>query len=148
MKYFPSNLSPPETLAMMERIEAHQREHGYGLYALERKDNGQFIGYTGLWHPTFDSFFTPCVEIGWRLSKANWGQGFAQEAARACLQYGFDELGLKEIYSFTSVHNLSSINVMQKIGMKYVDEFEHPKVAEGNWLRRHVLYSVGNSSGS
>src|SRR5271154_6121044 len=105
MKYFPSTLTHLESIATIERIEAHYAQYGYGLFAVERKDNNQFIGYTGLWHPTFESFFTPCIEIGWRLSKANWNQGFAQEAARASLKHGFDDLKLPEIYSFTSVHN-------------------------------------------
>ena len=142
MKYFPSVLTRLETLSTIERIEAHQKQYGYGLFAVERKDNNRFIGYTGLWHPTFESFFTPCVEIGWRLSKANWNLGFAQEAAKACLQYGFKTLGLKEIYSFTSIHNLPSINVMQKTGMTKAGNFEHPKIAEGHWLREHVLYKI------
>ncbi len=147
MKYFPSTLTHLESLASIERIHAHFKQYGYGLFALERKDNGAFIGYTGFWHPTFESFFTPCVEIGWRLSKANWNMGFAQEAARACLQFGFWELGLKEIYSFTSVHNLPSINVMQKIGMKETGFFEHPKIEAGNWLRKHVLYKISVKEG-
>jgi ribosomal-protein-alanine N-acetyltransferase len=109
-------------------------------------DNGQFIGYTGFAHPTFESHFTPCVEIGWRLSKENWNQGFATEAALACLHYGFKKLAFNEIYSFTATINLPSIKVMEKIGMKKQGEFEHPALAEGHKLKTHVLYKIAKES--
>ena len=140
MRYFPALQTPEQTEAMIARVEAFIEEHGYGLFALERRDTNQFIGFTGLSHPRFESFFTPCVEIGWRLAKGHWGQGFAQEAARTCLQFGFEQLGLKEIYSFTSLLNTPSINVMQKIGMTEAGQFEHPAIADGHPLRTHVLY--------
>jgi RimJ/RimL family protein N-acetyltransferase len=140
MEFFPSIKTGEETLAQIERIIQNITKHGYGFFALERKDNHEFIGFTGLTHPGFESYFTPCVEIGWRLSKANWGNGFATEAAKACLEFGFDNLGLKEIYSFTSIHNKRSENVMIKIGMVKEGEFDHPLMDEGHFLRRHVLY--------
>jgi RimJ/RimL family protein N-acetyltransferase len=71
-EYFPSVSTKAETLAQIERFTAHFNTFGYGFFAVERKDNQQFIGFTGLSHPRFESYFTPCVEIGWRLSKANW----------------------------------------------------------------------------
>lgn len=117
-------------------------QYGYGFFAVERKDNGEFIGFTGLTHPGFEAEFTPCVEIGWRLSKQNWGQGFATEAAMACLKFGFQELGLNEIYSFTSVHNLRSEQVMKKIGMIKEGYFEHPLMDDGHFLKQHVLYKI------
>ena len=141
-EFFPSIMTREETEMMIERIQLHFREYDYGLYAVERRDNRRFIGYVGFSHPRFESFFTPCVEIGWSLSKENWGQGFATEAARACQVYGFETLGFKEIYSFTSRLNLRSINVMRKIGMNYECEFEHPMVAEGHRLKTHVLYKI------
>jgi ribosomal-protein-alanine N-acetyltransferase len=142
MRYFPSTQTPEETLTLIARIKAHFTDYGYGPFAVERKDNGRFIGFTGLFHPTFKSHFTPCVEIGWRLSKENWRQGFATEAAKACLQHGFTDIGLKEIYSFTAKLNLPSINVMKKTGMNYMGEFEHPNLADGHVLKTHVLYKI------
>ena len=142
MRYFPALQTQEMTLAQIERFKTFIDENGYGLFAVERIDTGGFIGFTGLAHPRFESFFTPCVEIGWRLDKAHWGQGFAKEAARACLVFGFNKLSLNEIYSFTSILNLPSINVMKKIGMKEAGQFEHPNIADGDRLKTHVLYKI------
>ncbi len=142
MKFFPAVSTRDETLAQIEQFTNHIEQYGYGFFAVERKDNHEFIGFTGLSHPRFESYFTPCVETGWRLSKPNWNLGFATEAAKGCLEYGFDAIGLGEIYSFTSVHNKRSERVMLKIGMVKVGEFEHPLIAEGHLLRRHVLYKA------
>ncbi|MDE3143969.1 MAG: GNAT family N-acetyltransferase [Bacteroidota bacterium] len=142
MQYFPSILNEDETLQMLEKIKKHFADFDYGLFAVERKDNKNFIGYTGFSHPKFESFFTPCIEIGWRLNFNDWNFGFATEAAKASMQYGFDKIGLKEIYSFTSIRNKPSENVMQKIGMKKVGTFEHPLLANGHYLKTHVLYKI------
>ena len=142
MEFFPSILSPEETLTQINRLSSHIVAYGYGFFALERKDNNRFIGFTGLSHPRFDSYFTPCVEIGWRLSKASWGRGFATEAAKACLEYGFKILNLEEIYSFTSIHNIRSEQVMKKIGMEKAGTFDHPSIKDGNVLKTHVLYRI------
>lgn len=142
MEFFPNLTTAAETLAQIERVNQHINEYGYGFFAVERKDNGQFIGFTGLSHPRFETHFTPCVEIGWRLSKANWGLGFATEAALACLDFGFNLPGLDEIYSFTPVHNKRSEHVMEKIGMKKEGYFDHPLVEDGHVLKKHVLYKI------
>ncbi|MDB5134322.1 MAG: family N-acetyltransferase [Mucilaginibacter sp.] len=141
-EFFPSVSTKAETLAQIARFTAHFNTFGYGFFAVERKDTQQFIGFTGLSHPRFESHFTPCVEIGWRLSKANWNQGFATEAAKACLDYGHDNLDIKEIYSFTSIHNARSEGVMIKIGMIRVGLFDHPSIEEGHILKQHVLYKT------
>lgn len=140
MEFFPSIRTAEETLAQIEKLKAHIKQYGYGFFAMERKDNGQFIGFTGLSQPGFEADFTPCVEIGWRLSRENWGLGFATEAAKACLQFGFNDLGLDEILSFTSVHNIRSEQVMKKIGMVKAGYFEHPMMDDGHFLQQHVLY--------
>lgn len=142
MEYFPSVKTPAETLAQIKKISDYIDKNGYGFFAVERKDSHQFIGFTGLCDPGFEAHFTPCVEIGWRLSKDNWGQDFATEAALACLDFGFDKLDLNEIYSFTSVHNDRSEKVMQRIGMNKIGEFNHPLIADGHWLKRHVVYRI------
>lgn len=144
MEFFPSVLTRDETIAQITRITNHIDQYGFGFFAVERKDNNQFIGFTGLAHVRFESFFTPCIEIGWRLSKINWGQKFATEAAKACLDFSFGDLGLNEIYSFTSILNKRSEKVMQKIGMQKIIEFDHPLIAAGDRLQRHVLYNVSS----
>lgn len=140
MEYFPKLLTEVETKQMVDKIKMNILNNGFGLWALEIKQTNEFIGFVGLSIPQFESNFTPCVEIGWRLAYDYWGKGYAQEAASKCLDYGFINLGFKEIVSFTSDLNVRSMNVMKKIGMKYVQEFEHPNVAQGNRLRKHVLY--------
>jgi RimJ/RimL family protein N-acetyltransferase len=140
MEFFPSAYTREETLAQIDRCVGHINQYGFGFFAVEQKDNGQFIGFNGLSHPRFESYFTPCVEIGWRLSKANWDLGFATEAARACLQFGFETLKVDEIFSFMAEHNIPSENLMKKIGMVKDGYFEHPSIADGHPLKRHVLY--------
>jgi RimJ/RimL family protein N-acetyltransferase len=142
MEFFPSVKTAAETVEQIQRLQGHIEKYGYGFFAVERKDIGTFIGFTGLAHPGFEAEFTPCVEIGWRLSKENWGFGFATEAALACLDFGFDQLALGEIYSFTAVPNTRSEKVMQKIGMQKEGYFDHPMMEEGHWLKKHVLYKI------
>jgi RimJ/RimL family protein N-acetyltransferase len=104
-----------------------------------------FAGFVGLSTPRFDAHFTPCIEIGWRLALDYWGHGYATEAARAALAFGFSEAGLDEIVALTVPDNIRSRRVMEKIGMTHnpADDFDHPNVAEGNPRRRHVLYRIG-----
>jgi RimJ/RimL family protein N-acetyltransferase len=142
MEFFPRVWTAEESAAMMTRAEAFLEQNGYGLFAVDELATGGFIGYVGLARPSWDAWFTPCVEIGWRLRAEAWGRGYATEAAAECLACGLGEWGLERIYSFTSVPNMRSTRVMEKIGMKFVGEFDHPGVEEGSWLRRHVLYEA------
>ncbi|MGZ3778382.1 MAG: GNAT family N-acetyltransferase [Mucilaginibacter sp.] len=148
MEFLPSVLTPEQTLTQIERISKAITENGYGFFAVERKDNGQFIGFTGLNYVTFEGDFTPCTEIGWRLSRESWGQGFATEAAKACLEFGFDKLGLNDIYAFTALGNSRSENVMKKIGMVKTGTFDHPLVADDSFMKKHLLYRIGRSETS
>ncbi|MDX1982738.1 MAG: GNAT family N-acetyltransferase [Bryobacteraceae bacterium] len=144
MRYFPTVLTREETAAMLEQNEAHLVRHGFGFYAVELRDSGEFAGFIGLWAPSFDAHFTPCVEIGWRLAARFWNRGLGTEGARALLHYGFGALGLGEIVSFTTEGNLPSRRVMEKLGMRRdpADDFEHPRLPEGHPLRPHVLYRL------
>ena len=144
MEYFPKKLTDTETLDMLERINTCFEKNGFGLFAVENKATKTFIGFTGFSIPAFDSFFTPCTEIGWRYKKEAWGQGFAAEAATACLKYGFDSLGLHKIVSFTASINTRSEKLMKRIGMKYTASFDHPKIMKDDRLCRHVLYEATN----
>ncbi|MFC6162684.1 GNAT family N-acetyltransferase [Kribbella jiaozuonensis] len=144
MEHFPALQTREQSDALIDLNVPHLDGRGWGLWALEAKDTGEFIGFTGLNVPTFDAPFLPGVEIGWRLSKGAWGNGYATEAARAALAYAFGPVGLDEIVSFTATTNLPSQRVMQRIGMVHDEagDFDHPRVKEGHRLRRHVLYRI------
>jgi RimJ/RimL family protein N-acetyltransferase len=133
--------------ALVERISGRWPSDGHGLWAVEGREDGAFLGFVGLAAPSFETAFTPCVEVGWRLATAAWGHGYATEAARAALRFGFDELGLDEIVSFTTVANVRSRAVMERLGMTRdpADDFDHPRLAEGDLLRPHVLYRLGRN---
>jgi RimJ/RimL family protein N-acetyltransferase len=147
MEFLPALLSREESDQMVDRIEAHFREHGFGLCAVELLQDHSFIGYVGLAVPRFQAAFTPCVEIGWRLSAEHWGQGLATEGARAIAAYAFRNLGLTELLSFTVPGNLRSRRIMEKLGMTRdpADDFDHPGLAQDHPLRRHVLYRLRRS---
>ncbi|MBS7664025.1 GNAT family N-acetyltransferase [Pseudomonas lalucatii] len=144
MRHFPACLGREESDRLAERIEADFAERGYGLWALQRRDSGAFIGFTGLRPVTFAAPFCPAVEIAWRLARAHWRQGLASEAARAALACGFARLGLEQIVSFTALDNLPSQRVMQAIGLRHdgAGDFDHPALPAGHRLRRHVLYRL------
>lgn len=144
MEHYPAVLTPTESDAMVARIAETFDEHGYGLFAVEVVATGAFAGYVGLWPATFEAPFTPAVEVGWRLARAYWGQGYATEAARAATRDGFDRLNLAEIVSFTATTNTRSQRVMEKLGMTHdiADDFEHPALPHGHRLRRHVLFRL------
>ena len=148
MEFFPATLTREESDALMDRIEAHHAQHGFSWSAAELRETGEFIGFIGLAVPRFDAAFTPCVEVGWRLAAGHWGRGLATEGARAVVKYGFEDLGLKKIVSFTTVGNLRSRRVMEKIGMTRdpADDFDHPGLPEGHPQRRHVLYRLQRDS--
>lgn len=141
-EFLPGPVSLNETVEWIGRINRHIRKHGYGLWAATLKDTGDVIGYVGLNVPSLKAHFTPCVEIGWRLSSEQWGKGYATEAAREVLRQGFERLGLKEIVSFTVPANLRSIRVMEKIGMTRdpQEDFLHPNLPANHPLAKHVLY--------
>lgn len=142
MQYFPKTLTHDETDIFYEMIQAEFRKHGFGLYAIEVKDNKEFIGFIGFHLATFNADFTPCREIGWRLKKDAWGKGYATEGAKACLEYGMKQLGFNEVYSFTAEINKPSHHVMEKIGLRFVKDFNHPQIVSGSPLVKHVLYHI------
>jgi ribosomal-protein-alanine N-acetyltransferase len=142
MEYLPSLLSRADSDALVDRIEAHFDEHGFGPWAVEVLGEARFAGFVGLFVPRFEAHFTPCVEIAWRLAREHWGKGFATEAARAAVHHGLVTLGLPEIVSFTVPGNARSRRVMERLGMRHDprDDFDHPALPPGHRLRRHVLY--------
>jgi RimJ/RimL family protein N-acetyltransferase len=145
MEHFPSVLARAESDAAVDRIEAHFERHGFGLWAVEVPDQTPFIGFVGLAVPAFHAHFTPCVEVGWRLAGDSWGRGYATEAARAALTFGFGLLALEEIVSMTVPDNERSRRVMERLGMTHdpADDFDHPSQPDH---RRHVLYRLQAAS--
>jgi len=145
-EFFPNLMTREETAENIGRQEAHFNQHGYGFYAIDELATSKFIGFTGLkcldGPDTSDLWFTPCVEIGWRLRREAWGRGYAPEAAQACLIYALEALKLDKVYAYTAEHNAKSRRVMEKIGMTLSGHFDHPLVEAGHPLRRHVLYEI------
>jgi RimJ/RimL family protein N-acetyltransferase len=144
MRHLNRPLTREESDAFVERIEKQFEEHGFGLWAVEVPGEAPFIGYVGLWIAAFEAHFTPAVEVGWRLDRPYWGNGYATEAARATITDGFERVGLKEIVSFTSRLNVRSVAVMERVGMTRDPngDFDHPNVPPGSPLRPHVLYRL------
>jgi RimJ/RimL family protein N-acetyltransferase len=163
MEFMPRRLSRDESDATAAGIQAAIERRGWGFWAVEVKGDagaaarsaaggaaahaGAFIGFVGLSVPSFTAHFTPCVEIGWRLAKEHWGNGYASEAAVACLRFGFEKLKLQQIVAFTVPLNKRSIGVMKRLRMSRdpADDFDHPKLSAGHPLQRHVLYRIDRS---
>jgi ribosomal-protein-alanine N-acetyltransferase len=142
MEHFPAPLSRADSDALADRIDATFAEHGYGLWAVGAPGVAPFLGFVGLNPVDLDAHFAPAVEAGWRLARAHWNRGYATEAARAALAFGFGPAELTEIVSFTVTGNHRSRRVMERLGMAHdpADDFDHPRIAERHPLRRHVLY--------
>lgn len=148
MEFFPARLTRGQSDRFAARIRANLARRDYGLYAVEPKDSGGFIGFVGFAHPALKAHFTPCIEIGWRLAFDAWGRGYASEAARACLAHGFSTFDFNEVVSFTARQNARSIAVMERIGMSRdrAGDFDHPALTDGHPLRRHALYRIGRQT--
>ena len=144
MEYLLRELSRAESDALVDTWREHAQRVGFGWWAVEAPGVADFVGAVGLAIPTYTAPFTPCVEIGWRFVHAHWGRGYASEAARAALAFGFEHAGLDEIVALTVPHNHRSRSVMAKIGMVRAEgeDFNHPRVPTGHSLERHVLYRL------
>jgi RimJ/RimL family protein N-acetyltransferase len=144
MEHFPKVLDQAESDAAAARICDGFDRHGFGLWAVEVPGVAHFIGFVGLNIPKFEAFFTPCIEVGWRLSYEHWGHGYAIEAAHAALCFAFEELHRDEVVSYTVPANVRSRRVMERVGMTHSPEevFEHPLLDPGHPLRLHVLYRL------
>jgi RimJ/RimL family protein N-acetyltransferase len=143
MRYFASTQSRAQSDRSIAVWAQELDERGWSNWAVEHLTDGRFMGFVGLTIPRRALPFMPCVEIGYRLARKHWGNGFATEAGREVLRFAFDVLGLLEVVSFTSKLNLPSQAVMQRLGMSDVHEdFEHPALPEGSPLRLHVLYRL------
>ncbi|MDF5719948.1 MAG: GNAT family N-acetyltransferase [Rhizonema sp. PD37] len=144
MEYYPACLSKEQSELFVRRAEEKFAENGFGFWAIELKEIGAFIGLVGLNIANFEAAFTPCVEIGWRLGRIYWGQGYATEGANASLNHAFNQAKLSEVLSWTYSGNIRSRKVMERIGMTHdpQEDFDHPALPEGHVLRPHVLYRI------
>ena len=143
MRYFPSTLDAGASAQLIERFAAGIAARGWGFWAVELKSSGAFVGLIGLHPQDAESGIphAPLVEIGWRIARPHWRQGYAEEGARAALRFAFDTLGLERVYAFTAIVNEPSRHLMTKLGMRdTADDFDHPKLEQGHRLERHCLY--------
>lgn len=143
MRHFPATLSREEADAVIDRVNGKIADTGVGFWALERKSDGQFLGFAGLnciAHETLPIFGE--WEVGWRLARHAWGQGYASEAGGFALDHGFRAMGLKRIVAYTARTNLPSERVMQRLGMeRRADmDFDHPAVPDGHPVKPHIVY--------
>lgn len=148
-EFYPvEGFSRTESLAFIARTREEMTRYGFGLWAVELRETGRFIGYAGLKHLRMTHPLAPNIEIGWRLAHDAWGQGYATEAAKEALRYGFEELALPEVVAFTVPANRRSLAVMKRIGMVAdpARDFLHPELPEGHPLRSHVTYAVKRSA--
>ncbi|WP_296701583.1 GNAT family N-acetyltransferase [Algoriphagus sp.] len=141
MKYFEKPLSKEESQAMMERMNRMFADKGYCYFAVDLLESGELLGMIGLGWKTFEAEFTPCVDIGWRIRKEFWNKGYSTEGAKRCLGYA-KEIGIKEVVSLASSDNKASIRVMQKIGMDYWLDFDHPDLKKSKHLNPCSLYRI------
>jgi RimJ/RimL family protein N-acetyltransferase len=143
-EFLPGPVSEEQALQFFAAQHALHARHGCCYFAAELKESGELAGFVGLKYQDFDMPFAPCHEVGWRLAARHWGWGLATEGARAVLRFGFEELGLGEIVSFTVAENARSRRVMERLGMvRDLDaDFAHPALPPGHRLSRHVLYRL------
>ncbi len=144
MKFFPSTQSKEQSIAFIKRMQNQFEERKHCYFAAETIDNQSFIGFIGLAYQTYEADFTPGVDIGWRLNRKSWGKGYATEGAKACLDYGFNVLGLNSIFSVCPRINVNSEKVMQKIGMVKSGSFKHPKLNKFPIIEDCLLYQAKN----
>jgi RimJ/RimL family protein N-acetyltransferase len=140
MAYFPKTYDQKDTAAFITRMQEHESAHGFCYFAVETLDNSRFIGFIGLMHQSYPAFFTPCVDIGWRLHRQYWNKGFATEGAKACLDLAFSKYACNTVFAVAPKVNVPSERVMMKIGMKRVDEFLHPMLSDFQSLQPCVVY--------
>ena len=146
MEFFPGTLTREESDRLIDDIESHFDNRGFGLFAAELKAERTLIGFIGLHVASFQAHFTPCVEIGWRIAVPYWGKGLATEGSREVIRFAFEWLRLESLVSFTVPENVASRRLMEKLGMTHdpAEDFDHPKLPVGHRLRRHVLYRLKN----
>lgn len=146
MEHFPKPLTENESEKLIGRLQKHYERYGFTYFATEVLETKELIGFIGLVWQNYQSEFTPAVDIGWRLIKSSWGNGYATEGARRCLDFAFNELDLEKIISTFTEKNIKSENVMKKIGMKRMGEFDHPQLTDYLELGKCICYEINKST--
>jgi RimJ/RimL family protein N-acetyltransferase len=142
MEFFPGIATKAQTAELIVKMQQQFKEKGFCYFAVDKLENNEFIGFIGLSEKSFEAEFTPCVDIGWRISREEWNKGYASEGAQRCLEYAKDVLKLEKIVSIAPKINVKSEWVMKKIGMEKVLEFEHPLLINDERLKDCVLYQI------
>ncbi|WP_456441287.1 GNAT family N-acetyltransferase [Psychroserpens sp.] len=142
MEYFPKPLTKPETSNFIDRLQKHYKKNGYNYFATEILKTGELIGFIGLAYQDYKTQFTPATDIGWRLKKRAWGNGYATEGAKKCLEFAFKELNLEKIISVFTEKNTKSEHIMKKIGMDKIGEFNHPKLKDYPEYEKCICYEI------
>ena len=142
MEHFPNTLSKQEVVEFIEKLGNHFSENGFTYYATETLETQEFIGMIGLAFQQYKTRFTPAIDIGWRLKRSAWGLGYATEGAKRCLEYAFNDLGIAKVISVCTMANTKSENVMKKIGMVKIGEFNHPEMIDHPEYERHNCYEI------
>ena len=142
MEHFPKTLTKAETAGFIAKSQQQFLEKGFTYFAVDILETKQFIGFIGLSYQTYEAPFNPSVDIGWRLGKEFWGNGYATEGAKKCLEYAKDSCKLSIINSVCTKTNKASENVMQKIGMQKKSNFLHPMLKDYPSLQECLLYQI------
>lgn len=142
MEFFPALPTLKQTEEFVHRMQKHFKQYGYCYFAVDELDSDECIGFIGLMHTSFESDFTPAIDIGWRLKSSKWGKGLATEGALASLKLGFEKFNIEEIISVAPSINKPSIKVMEKIGLKKEKDFIHPALLNNEELKSCELYKI------
>ncbi len=142
LEFFPALKTLEETAAFVERMQHDMAARGYCFFAVDTLVDKAFIGFIGLSQHTYLEEQGTVTEIGWRLQRRSWNQGYATEGAKACLRYGLEQLHLPAIYAATPLINVKSQRVMQKIGMEFLQEFREAGLESAPHLNPCVLYVI------
>ncbi|EEI93036.1 acetyltransferase, GNAT family [Sphingobacterium spiritivorum ATCC 33300] len=142
MEFFPDVSTKEQTTEFVHRMKRQFEDKAFCYFAVEKLEDTAFIGFIGLSEQTYTADFTPCVDIGWRISSTEWNKGYATEGAKRCLDYARNVLKLQEVYAVAPKINLKSEHIMKKIGLKKQYEFEHPLLTNNERLRTCVLYKT------
>lgn len=145
MEFFPTSLNFSQTTTFVERMEMLFAKKGFCYFAVDKLEDNSFIGFIGLSEQRFEAPFTPCIDIGWRLSRKEWNKGYATEGAKACLNHAFQQLNLKKIHAIAPVLNLRSKQVMERIGMRQKGTFKHPLITSNERLETCFLYEINHT---
>jgi RimJ/RimL family protein N-acetyltransferase len=148
MEFFPAVSTKQQTIDFIKRMQLQFSQKGFCYFAVDKLIEQEFIGFIGLSEQTYPAAFTPCIDIGWRISSNEWNKGFATEGAQRCLAYAFNDLKIDKVYAVAPIINTRSIHIMTKVGMVKQYEFDHPLLNDDERLRKCVLFEKRTTDGT